>query len=383
MKPIPLMFVGDGASLNSGLARIGRDLATLLSANPRFRVAYCGYDGIGSRKLPFHCYNMQGQVEYFTWPQSVVGAWEDWRNGEEGIIFTVWDLSRLLWIAQPKYLQDETLKGWATDRSFKLWSYVPIDSTGPGNKLSAMSRETMLGIDRILAYTPFGQEQVVNTIGAEESGNRGLDWLPHGLGDTWQPPINSATRNTRIAVVGTNQARKDWGTMAAACAALLRTDPSMKFWWHVNVDLNAWSIPGLMEDYGLTSSVEVTHELSDAQLAACYQICDVTLSPGLGEGFGYSAFESLACGVPVVAIDYAGQASILETLNLPYDWSVKPMSWRLEGQHNCIRPVTNPAEWVEKVKQALGLKDIVFHVEHLRWKNLWPRWNRWFEDGLG
>src|SRR5882672_11726137 len=96
--------------------------------------------------------------------------------------------------------------------------------------------------------------------------------------------------DTRILIgcVATNQLRKAWDLVAETCAILRQRIPDLKLWWHIDVDVRHYSIPALLEDFGLQDITEVTHPpMQDRELAARYRSCDVTLQPGLGEGFGY------------------------------------------------------------------------------------------------
>jgi glycosyltransferase involved in cell wall biosynthesis len=158
----------------------------------------------------------------------------------------------------------------------------------------------------------------------------------------------------------------------------------MRFWWHVDTLIRHWSIPALLADYRLEGKVDVTlPPLDDRQLAAHYRQCSVTLHPGLGEGFGYPIFESLACGVPALHGCYAGGASIMETCGLG-DYLIPVNSWRLDTQQNCLRPVYRAEDWVAKIELLLPLTHTLLStsVAHLDWQALGPRWLRWFTDGI-
>ncbi len=386
-RPVPILFLSDAPDQKSGLARIGRDLATLLARNHNFRVGYLGYGGTGSRIFPFAQYHMQpnefGEL-------SLPAVWDDFAGDDIGIVFTIWDLSRLLWLARPEFVEDQGLRTWlqgARGKRFKLWSYLPIDSTGQNGRLTGQSAETLLGIDRLLAYSPWAVDVVKDTIGPEESAKRGLDWMPHGINGatftSFGDPFPLHTEFTRIGVVATNQARKDWGLAAQTCAILKDKIQNLRLWWHVDVDVRHWNIQALLADFGLTEITEVTHYLTDQELAARYRGCSVTIAPGLGEGFGYPIFESLACGVPVVHGDYGGGASIMETCGLK-GYLVPPVTFRLETQHNCQRPVFHPAEFADYVDRAFEEPACPPResVEHLFWNNLWPTWERWFVEGI-
>ena len=60
--PKPLLIVTDGISGPSGLARIGRYIATKTHENLSdvYRLGVAGYGGVGSRKFPFPQYHLEG-----------------------------------------------------------------------------------------------------------------------------------------------------------------------------------------------------------------------------------------------------------------------------------------------------------------------------------
>lgn len=371
---IPILLVGDCPSQTSGLARIIRDLATLLAADPRWRVATLGWMGAGSQRLPFTAYHMYpGEMGEASLPS----VWDEWCQGEQGIIMTVWDATRLVWLAQPQHAP-EVIREWLEARrsSFKLWGYFPLDSCGPNGKLTGLVRDVMLGYDRLLVTSPWAVKAVVDTLGQEASIERGLDWLPHGQGSTFSPaPVE---RENRIGVVMTNQARKDWG-LAAAIASRL---PDITFWWHCDTPSRHWNLPALVEDFGL-KNVEMTGPFVDDQwLASQYRRCVMTLLPSLGEGWGFPAFESLACGIPVITGNYASCASALMTCRLLQNL-IGPRHYRVEGIHNCIRPVYEAGDWVNVILDVMEHpQDFVADVSHLNWMKLGHRWRRWFGDGV-
>jgi hypothetical protein len=192
VTPVPILLVGDGPDRESGLARILRDLASVLVTAPLFRVATLGYKATGSSRLPFQQYAMS-PIEDTTW--ALQGAlpmvWPDFSRGVPGIIMTIWDPTRLMWLARPDLLTNESwLKDWIMNQrfhnNFKLWGYMPLDAEGPHHKLTAEIGATLLGFDRLLACSPFGEQVIMNTIGAEQAFARGLTWLPHGNAETFR-----------------------------------------------------------------------------------------------------------------------------------------------------------------------------------------------------
>lgn len=371
MPPIPLLFLGDSPGLQSGLGRIGRDLACLCCQLPEFRVGYLGRGGVATRQFPFIQYVFP---ESAGWGQDYLNyAWTDFAGDQPGILFAIWDATRLHWVPR--------------NRGFKKWIYCPVDATGPNDRLTGFAAESLAGFDRVLSYTKWGAGVLERTLG------KPVDWIPHGINlDVFQPRDRKAARialgfsdkDTVIGCVMTNQQRKDWGLAAGIAAGLASDLPRVKFWWHVDVLERHWSLPALIRDYGLEDRVRITltGSLNDTEMSYYYSGCDLTILPSLGEGFGFPIVESLACGVPCMVGDYAGGAELVAP------WMrVRTQGWRLDGLYNCLRPTYDLGQWLVCIKEALNQSpqavEAVQSVLHLDWKNLWPSvWRKWFLEGL-
>lgn len=389
MSAIPLLFFGDSPSLHTGLARIGRDLACRICTLPEFRVGFLGKGGIPKRKLPFMQYTFPESAQ---WGEGYLEAvWKDFSGGQNGIIFTIWDASRLLWFSQPRPEMGPLYK-FLSKPNFQRWGYFPIDATGPGGQLSAMSVAAIVPYERTLAYTEWAST-VLTASGIT------ADWLPHGLDLTlWQPRDRVAARialhceasDIVIGMNATNQSRKDWGCAFAAISELRKHHDNLKFWCHTDSvsglstrDARPWDFNALTADYGLQDTVIVTlgGTLTDTELSYYYSACDLTILPS-AEGFGYPIVESLACGVPCIHSSYGGGAELVPEA-IPV---VHPIAWRLDTPYNCLRPVFDPQDWVQTIEKVLQLsvsaEQCRAAVEHLSWPQLWEsRWKKWFLEG--
>jgi glycosyltransferase involved in cell wall biosynthesis len=380
--PTPILILSDAPDSDTGLGRITRDLATILATMPEFRVATMGRGGMGSRKLPWAQYtfpeNKQWGEDY------LIKACQDFSCDDPFIIFTIWDASRLFWFGYPATLpSNHPLKAFLESGDFKRWGYFPIDAEGPNHGLSVLSRRAISGYDRLLAYTRFGRE-VINASGVDWEP----DFIPHGIHqDTFCDKGRDAGRtvlgvNPEHKLVGcvmTNQARKDWGTWAQMAASLVELDKNYHFWVHVDLLERYWSLPALIEDFGLSEHVHITNSLSDDSMATLYSACDVTVLPSLGEGFGYPLAESMACGVPAIHVAYGGGAEVTPL-------NTQPGKFRLDTLNNVFRPFLEPNEFAYYVHQVIekGLDRVETRkqVEHLFWPNLTPVWKNWFLKGL-
>lgn len=398
MNQLPILLLSDSVDQHSGLARITRDLCTILSRNPRFRVGSLGRGGNPARSLPWTQYVIDERGGM--WGEGdLPHVWRDFAGSRRGVVLTIWDLTRTLWLARPEYSGDESLAAWLREGHFDLWGYVTLDATGPQDKLSAQSTDCLLGYNRLLAYTKWGSGVIERTIGKDAAGKRGLDWLPHGLDlDLWRIEDREAAKaglypflhegEKLVGVVATNQQRKDWGLIASVCQQLAERDPRLRFWWHSDLPIRHWSIPALLYDFGLADRTKVTYSMTSRELCTMYNACDLTLHPGLGEGFGYPIFESLACGTPVLHGNYAGGADVLEQCQ-HLGMLVQPQSWRVDGIHNQIRPVFESSVWANQANMILSATDGSYDreplrssVAHLGWRSLTASWERWFEGGL-
>jgi len=381
--PVPLLILSDSPDLHTGLGRITRDLATLTASLPEFRVGTLGRGGYGNRSLPFMQYNFP---ESHQWGEMhIERVWKNFAGNQKGIIFTIWDASRLLWFSQPQ--PGDSLLPFLSSGSFKRWGYFPVDSVGVGDKLTTLSRAAVQGFDRVLGYGAWGAQVLSNGLGRE------VDWIPHGISlETFTPRDRAASRmaigladdDVAVACVMTNQSRKDWGVAMGAIALLANDVPNLKFLIHVDVLDRAWSIRALMADFGIERrcQVSISGSMNDVQLSYLYSAADLTILPST-EGWGFPIAESLACGTPVVHGTYGGGAELVPESS----WLVEPVSYRLDTPHNVVRPVWNPADWAKTMKAVLDAKPTREQcraaVEHLDWSRLYPSaWKKWLLEGL-
>jgi glycosyltransferase involved in cell wall biosynthesis len=393
----PILILSDAVTAGTGLARIARDLATRIHAHlPEFRVGSLGYGGSYSSRLGFPQY----QMEMSDWVvHNLPEVWEDFAGDEKGIILWIWDGSRALWFARPECCPDQRLRKWLAKAPIQKWGYFPIDATGPHDKLTGILKHTIEGYDRILAYSGWAEAILRRTLSSPKLD--GLTNLPHGLDTSvFYPRDRHAARHGfgerigartakgkwfnipddvfLVGIVATNQIRKDWG-LGIQTVAELAKDRKVMIWGHTDVLERHWSIPALLNDFGLIDNHIITSlDLSDEQMAWAYSACDLTLSIGLGEGFGFGAAESLACGTPTIAPNYGGGEFI------PKEFLVEPAAWRLEGPYDCYRPVMDVTDFARQALKV-SLTDRPqgsLLPSRYEWPRLWPEWAEWLKVGL-
>ncbi len=405
----PLLIISDAISAQTGLARITRDLSIRVHEylSDIYRIGIAGYGGTGSRAFPFPQYNLVLDDWVCLNLQEIV---EDFAGTERCRIMFIWDLHRISWFSQPQRLGEESLakhpamKQWLLRANIEKWCYVPLDSSGPNDKLSFPIALTALGFDRLLAYGPFGEALLRRTIGDDEADKRHLTSLPHGIDfSVFYQRSRKVSRNsflhktgasTLLAMLGvntnvkpiaddevligcvcTNQSRKN---IALACEtiAILAKTHKIRFWLHTDELERAWSIPSLLVDYGILENTLISLGfLSDTVMAEAYSACDLTLGPG-SEGFGFPLLESQFCGTPVVSMSYAGGADII-----PVEWQVDPIASYYEGSFASKRPIFHAEDWANKATELIGKR--CNPPRKYDWNRLWPeRWEPWFRDGV-
>lgn len=396
---VPLLILSDAPTSGTGLGRITRDLATRIAQYmpDTFRVATAGYGGVVSRHLPFHQYVVDGTKDFvcLTLPE----IWEDFAGSEKGILFSIWDLSRLGWLTRPEMnCEIPRLREFLLAKPFQLWSYLPIDASGPNGKLTFPLQESLKGVDRPLAYGKWAAGIVDRTIGVADEDQPQTYYLPHGIDSkvfyernrglcrkmfvSFTQAItlmgNLAERvqanEVLVGIIATNQARKDWQLAIEAFAILTKTQ-NARLWIKTDVLERHWSIPALLIDYGVADKAMISlGDMSDDQMAQAYSACDVVL--GIApEGFGYIHVESTACGTPCIVGSYAGGAELVSK-----EMHVDPECFRYEGVFSSERPVYLPWKWSTKSGAWIG-KRVEMKPEY-DWNILWPRWERYLADGV-
>lgn len=422
MNRIPFIVYGDGPRLPTGLARIARDLMTRLyleSDSLGIRLAQLGVDYPGGwhwQGWDFFgfqpAYQNQGRRE-----ARVVIEELTRETGERPIVLMIMDPARCFDLIRDESMIDpndpdsEVLQNVPSRLPADFWGYFPLDAHNSRGSIGGPAAQAVYGCQRIIAYGAFGAQVLKATI-QEGQAQYLMDdrlkgpvpWLPHGIEthvfapgvplseassgfQAWAQTIAPGT--LKIGCVATNQPRKDLGLLCATVAHIEAQGIPTALWIHTDKLTNAWDIGELVRSCGLKRGQVAASiaEESDRQLAARYCWSDVTIAPGLGEGFGYPIVESLACGTPVVHGNYAGGRDLVPDPQ----WLIDIAAWRLESVYAVMRPVFDPKRVAAAV---LAIRDRQLQdptvlsgycrgsIAYLDWRRLWPRWRSWIAKGL-
>lgn len=346
-KPIPLLILSDGPDTGSGLARIAHDLAWLLCGMPEFQVGVLGRMAGGRAHYPWVTYSYPATAQWGE--EQLQDCFEDLSQGRRGIIFTIWDATRLLWFADPVGMP-ERLQNFLASGAVERWGYFMQDCEGVmAGKLPLTSAHVMSKFDRVSLASKWAYTVTKATIPEHPD----LDWWPHPLNtDRFSPQDRMASRShwgigerdVLIGCVMANQERKHWATVFEALATMRSTTAGRPhIWCHIDTispmpGRGYWNLQALAYEYGLGNRVILdVNKLSDRDMALRYSACDATVLISGGEGFGYPIVESLGCGVPCVTGQYGAGGEIASH-------AVVPVGHRIETQHNVRRAIYNAAD---------------------------------------
>jgi glycosyltransferase involved in cell wall biosynthesis len=174
-------------------------------------------------------------------------------------------------------------------------------------------------------------------------------WAYHGVDNDFQPQSPAQRAANRDSVgwsdkfvvmcVAQNVRRKQWPRLFEAIALLKKRHPDILLYAHTVPFNNFWldghDLPQLAEQMGIEQHVifsqkHTKHNASIPTLGVgypglvdFYNMADVFCMPSQVEGFGMPLAEAMACGLPVIATDYAAGAEVVGKAGvlLPvHDW---------------------------------------------------------------
>jgi glycosyltransferase involved in cell wall biosynthesis len=392
-KSVPILILGDAPDGLSGLARIGHDVAWLLSALPEFQVGYLGRMGVGRSCFPWVSYSFPASAQ---WGEDYIqDAFQDLAQGRRGIILTIWDATRLLWFADPMGMPDK-LQAFLSSGAAERWGLFMQDSEGvKRHQLPMTAAHVMSKYDRVLLASKWAYNVTRNTL----PDHPDLDWLPHILNTKRFSPVDRefgrsqwqlGEKEILIGCAMANQERKHWAMVFEAISMMRGTTAGKpKIWCHTDTAMPVpgrgyWNLAALAHEYGLGDRAIIdSRPLSDKEMAMNYSACDATVLISGGEGFGYTIAESLSCGVPCLTGSYGAGAEITTH-------SIPPVGFRIETQHNVRRALYKASDIAEGLEQIIDVRkqgswpeeQCRGFVEHLAGDKLGVLYHRWLRRGL-
>ncbi|MEM1055575.1 MAG: glycosyltransferase family 4 protein [Bacteroidota bacterium] len=286
----------------------------------------------------------------------------------------------------------------------RVTAYVPLDGRLRDDALV----EAVTFVDRLVAFTAFGRRQFearLARLGAEAGGaTTETATIPHGVDVSAFAPLDADARREARArllphippdafvVLNANRPvpRKRVDLTVEGFARFARSRPEAHLRLHhahlspdEHAQLQSWIAASGVSDQISVSSPE-DGPLSEADLNALYNACDVGLNTSDGEGWGLVSFEHAATGaaqiVPANSASgelWAGAAEIVPTVRRwspPYTL-VDSESVSAEGVAAALARLADDPEHRQQIAHA------GYHRAHdpaFRWDAIAERWRRLF-----
>jgi D-inositol-3-phosphate glycosyltransferase len=196
-------------------------------------------------------------------------------------------------------------------------AYLPVDAP------NQMAGRALNSLQRAIAYTQFGRKHLIL------GGYTGrCDIIPHGVDTSIYHPmpkeeaLHKLTLSQKIkpnsfvvGVVARNQPRKrlDLTIQAWAKWWIDAGQPDNAYlYMHTTMQDIGWNVLQLATYYGINQQFIVTNPkmtlqncLLEENMKLVYNAFDVQLHTSLGEGWGLTAHEGMACGIPQIMPKYA------------------------------------------------------------------------------
>ena len=213
--------------------------------------------------------------------------------------------------------------------------YTPIDALN----LKRSYIEPLNEFDYVIGYTQFAVDQML-----ERGLTTNVTHLPHGVDTKLYKPIDQQEAREKngfppewfiINVTDRNQVRKRIDLAFYYFTEWVKaTDKpeSVKLHYHGALQDDGWDIIDLAEELGMKDRLIITAPNLTAQnglplhlMPYVYAPADIGLSVTMGEGWGLTAMERMAMGIPMILPDFSaygewakGAAHMLDISNIPF-----------------------------------------------------------------
>jgi len=308
-----VLWVSDSPLLNTGLAKVGRELLRRLADRGWPEIACAGW--FQTERHPRT--SARPYVVHPT-PKAYSAEGLDAVLAEEDpeVVVALGDPWMLEWA--PALLEDE-------ERSLVM--YLTVD----GQPLPRAWHSLLNSGDRLVACSQFGASVIQSSVpGAQvRCVPFGVDpgvFRPHPDRDALRRKYSASSATERssfadrfvVGCVARNQPRKNLPLLVRAFADFARDKPEALLYLHTAATDAGGCLPDLLERYGVAANtvlppgVTFAQGVPDPVLCDIYNLFDVMVLPTMGEGFGLQFLEAMACGIPVVATDCSAVTELLE-----------------------------------------------------------------------
>jgi len=373
-KRIECLMWCDSPTTSTGFATVSKNILKVLNATEKYRFTVLGIAHLGlpfsTQDHPYLEFPKHGGLFSAQEGNDVYGMQKALRllaGGTFDVLFILND-PFVMKFAIPQIIQlREGLK-----HKFKIVFYFPTDCQ-PRKEWA----DTVALVDFPVAYTQFG----LGTMQALNEHLAGkLQFIYHGTDKAIFKPIVGPPRDMLkktifghnaekfiILNVNRNQPRKDLNSMFQVFAKLHAKRP--KTFLYVLAAMNdvGGNLDEIARQHGLTLGVDwecpnpkiysPNQGMPIENVVQLYAASDLVITTTLGEGWGLSVTEAMACRKPIVAPRHSSLVEIIGD-NEERGWLVPAGGFGhtvCQGpqDNNNVRPVVHHDEMVERIKKVI------------------------------
>ena len=407
-EKLNILFWGDTPTCSTGFGQVSRNILSLLYATGKYNINVLGInhggDSYDYQRFP---YKIDPATCLLSNDMDLHGRQKILRkltNERVDILFVLNDTFLVQTVMGEMIKIREKLP---LDRQFAIVYYFPIDC----HPYPAWINDTVMKADFPVVYTSYGKQACYKATNAIFP----LDVIYHGTNKREFFPLDDkSVKEFRVTVfkehaddflilnVNRNQSRKDLHRSLSAYALFHKRVPNSFYFINCQLEDVGGNIAAIGEQYGLTmpdpgknikgdwtcpapGTFSASQGYSIDILNKLYNASDLIISSTLGEGWGLSCTEAMACKKPVL---FPRNTSLVEMIGPNEERGYMCDSGEDEDHYIClgpmdnnlIRPVVNVFDMAKKMEHIYNHYDEAQEKANagyewcLSWEDLAPQW---------
>jgi glycosyltransferase involved in cell wall biosynthesis len=413
MNKTKLLFYGDSPTCSTGFGNVSKNILAQLQETGKYEISILGINFYGnpdeSKKFPEYTIYPAGvnnQSDVYG-RQLLLDLLRD-KNHNFDVLFTLQDTFIMATVGESiKKLRDGFIKEvdgkkiFQKGRNFKWVYYYPIDAVPEKEWIE----KSVKFADVAVPYTHYAKKK------SEQVVERDYKVIYHGVDTKTFYPMEKEEKDAfaeeffkenklkgsfLIVNVNRNQERKGFLYTLLAFKLFRSIVPNSVLYTHCDVKndrggnlLKVAARLGITENwlYPNPDTYQKGYSFPASYLNGIYNLADLNISTTLGEGWGLSVSEAMACKTLNVLPDNTSLTEILsDKKGLLYKSGNPPTQIVMNGplDNSLIRPMPNVEDMVEKMLWAYSHPDATKEIienayhwvqENILWENIGSQWD--------
>ena len=403
-EKIRILFYGDAPNVATGFGTVSRNILVPLHNTGKYDIRILGINHWGDpHPFPFPI-----------WPIGVGGKGDPYgRQRASDMMRSDQFPFDILFMIQDSFILEfmtQVMPHLRQSKKFTSVVYYPVDGVPKSQWIQAMSI-----FDHPVTYTEFAKQESI--LACPSMANR-LQVISHGVNmeDFYPLPDAEVADFKRqffgkhadkfvITNVNRNQQRKDIPRTLVAFREFKKRRPNSAIYLHMAAQDQGWNLPEVVRSIGLQMGEDVLMPGGDFGpnqgyplpiLNFIYNASDAVVSTTLGEGFGLSTVEAMACKTPII---FPNNTSLTEIIGAneergylvpsgatPSDLTILP------NDNEVLRPLTDVRIFAEKLMEVYDNRDEAkkktdaayeWIRSNLQWtKHIAPQWDKLLTEAV-